>query len=77
MALIVLVGTIMSALDTGAPIMEILSWVFCIDLSKAFDTVNHNIHVVLNKLYKYGFRGICHDWLKNFLFNRKHGRCCI
>ena len=31
--------------------------------------MNHNI--LLDKLYKYGFRGICHDWLNNYLFNRK------
>ena len=43
----------MSALDNGDFVL-----VFFIDLSKAFDTVNHNI--LLDKLYKYGSRGICH-----------------
>ena len=37
MALIVLVDKIMSALDNGYFVLF-----FCIDLSKPFDTVNHN-----------------------------------
>ena len=38
-----------------------------IDLSKAFDTSNHNI---LSKLHHYGIRGLAYDWFKNDLSNR-------
>lgn len=39
------------------------------DLSKAFDTIDHGI--LLHKLYHYAFRGVSHKWFENYLLNRK------
>ena len=40
-----------------------------IDLSKAFDTVNHRI--LLRKLAKYGIRGGELEWFRNYMSCRK------
>ena len=39
-----------------------------LDLSKAFDKLNHE--VLYKKLERYGICGICNDWFGDYLFNR-------
>ena len=40
-----------------------------VDLSRAFDTLSHDI--LIEKLSKYGIRGTALDWIRSYLSNRK------
>ena len=64
MALIDMYDKISLAIDKNESSIGIF-----IDLSKAFDTLDHNI--LLKKLEHYGIRGKALDWFKSYLYNRK------
>ena len=63
-AIIDLVAKLTDAIDKN----KFTAGIF-LDLSKAFDTVNHSI--IIAKLCHYGIRGIALEWFKNYLTNRK------
>lgn len=63
MALIELIDHITAELDNSKFSLGVF-----IDLSKAFDTINHKI--LLDKLRIYGIRGIAADWFSSYLSNR-------
>ena len=63
-ALINITENIRKALDVG----NIGCGVF-VDLQKAFDTVDHQILILLAKLNHYGIRGVSNDWFKSSLSN--------
>ena len=44
-----------------------------LDIAKAFDTVDH--HILLQKLEKYGIRGVVQQFYQSFLKNRKQFVC--
>ena len=65
MALIEAVDIVTNALDRGETVVGV-----SLDLSKAFDTVNHMI--LIEKCDKYGIRGVAKEWLISYLNGRKH-----
>lgn len=62
-AIIDLIAKLTDAIDKN----KLTAGIF-LDLSKAFDTVNHSI--LITKLQHYGIRGITLEWFKNYLTNR-------
>ena len=62
-AILELTGRILDAKNK-----EIHSAVMFLDLSKAFDTLDHEI--LLKKLDLYGLRGVCNDWFRDYLSDR-------
>ena len=63
MALVELVDKVTEELDNKKFSVGIF-----VDLSKAFDTINHNI--LLDKLNSYGIRGTSNSWFCSYLSNR-------
>ncbi len=55
---------IYDALDKGKYALGVY-----LDLTKAFDMVCH--HILLDKLYRCGIRGVVHEWFRSYLTNRK------
>ena len=65
MAIMQLIDKINTAVDEKKTFIGIF-----LDLSKAFDTIDHNI-LLLYEMNYYGFRGIVYNWFKSYLSNRK------
>ena len=66
-----LVGEICKGLKNGKHTVALF-----LDLSKAFDTINHNI--LYQKLDKYGIRGLALSWLQSYLKEGKiRSKCSI
>lgn len=64
MAIFDLLQVVMANMDKKKPVCALY-----MDLTKAFDLVDHNI--LMKKLYKYGIRGNIYNLLKSYLVGRK------
>ena len=64
LATLEIIDRIVQELDQSATPLNIY-----LDLSKAFDTIDHNI--LLHKLNYYGINGAALDLCKNYLYNHK------
>ena len=65
-----LVGNVLKGFENKSFTLSIF-----LDLSKAFDTIPHNVLFV--KLEKYGIRGVCLDWFKSYLTGRQMRVKCV
>ena len=62
------VGEVLSRIVKNLEAGKISIAVF-LDLSKAFDTLNHDL--LLHKMERYGIRGVTLEWFKSYLHDRK------
>ena len=64
----VLIDKVANALEDKSKVLTVF-----LDMSKAFDSVDHTI--LLSKLFKYGIRGKAYSWFESYLKGRKQKVC--